>query len=192
MRRNDDTEIPSALATSKARNHSPANPRTTRHDACSRISRDAPTRLRICPVECRARRNAQGVQERGGRYPELPTESQNRNGKLAAGQVSKRFHDLAAAAGLRQTRLHDLRHGWASLLLASGTDIALVSKLLGHSSIGITSDTYSHLLEGVGRDAAQRASALVPRTRSTVCDQSVTNQPAGDADAAGLVRSYVR
>jgi site-specific recombinase XerD len=55
--------------------------------------------------------------------------------------------------------------------LASGTDIAVVSKLLGHSSIGITVDTYSHLLEGVGRAAAERAYALIPRSRSNEpCD----------------------
>ncbi len=91
---------------------------------------------------------------------------------LVPHRVTVRFTELAAEVGLRPTRLHDLRHGWASLLLASGTDIALVSKLLGHSSIAITADSYSHLLAGVGRDAANRASALVPRTPR---DQSVTN-----------------
>ena len=79
--------------------------------------------------------------------------------------VTKRFAKLAEAAGLRPVRLHDLRHGQASLMLAAGVDLAVVSKRLGHSSIAITSDTYSHLLEGVGRDAAKRAAALVPRNR---------------------------
>jgi integrase len=77
--------------------------------------------------------------------------------------VTRRFPELCAEAGVRKIRLHDLRHGAASLRLASGTDIAVVSKLLGHSSIAITADTYSHLLEGVGRDSAERAMALVPR-----------------------------
>jgi integrase len=95
-------------------------------------------------------------------------------------RVSKRFKKLLREHGLRDIRPHDLRHGRASLLLASGTDIALVSKLMGHSSISLTSDTYSHLLEGVGRAAAERASALVPRKRrgdrpDDSCDQSVTN-----------------
>jgi integrase len=74
---------------------------------------------------------------------------------------------LAKAASVRSVRLHDLRHGAASLRLASGADIAVVSKLLGHSSVSITSDTYSHLLAGVGKAAAERASALVPRTGVT-------------------------
>jgi len=90
-------------------------------------------------------------------------------------RASRAFKRIVKDTGVRSVRLHDLRHGRASLLLASGTDIALVSKLLGHSSLGITVDTYSHLLEGVGRAAAERASALVPRNRPAApCDQSVT------------------
>jgi integrase len=76
--------------------------------------------------------------------------------------VTKRFGELCEQAGVRRVRLHDLRHGAASLRLAAGVDIGLVSKILGHSTIGITADTYSHLLDGVGRDAAERAAALVP------------------------------
>jgi integrase len=80
--------------------------------------------------------------------------------------ISKRFQRLVAAAGLPATRLHDLRHLAASLQLAAGVDIAIVSKRLRHSSIGITSDTYGHLVGTVGRDAAERAAALVPRQAS--------------------------
>ena len=70
---------------------------------------------------------------------------------LPLDHVTKRFRELCEAAGLRPIRLHDLRHGAASLMLAAGVDLALVSKRLGHSSVSITSDIYSHLLEGVGR-----------------------------------------
>ncbi len=88
------------------------------------------------------------------------------------------FQKLREASGARHVRLHDLRHGRASLLMASGTDIAVVSKMLGHSSIAITADTYSHLLEGVGRKAADAADALVPRRQQEdPCDQSVTSPP---------------
>jgi len=90
---------------------------------------------------------------------------------LALDAITKRFRELVKEAGLRPVRLHDLRHGAASLRLAAGTDIAVVSKLLGHSSVAITSDTYSHLLAGVGKAAAEAAAALVPRNRR---DQSVT------------------
>ena len=77
--------------------------------------------------------------------------------------ISKAFVTLCAAAEVRRIRLHDLRHGAASLMLAAGVPIEIVSKRLGHKSIAITMDTYSHLLEGVGRAAAEKASALVPR-----------------------------
>ena len=50
-------------------------------------------------------------------------------------------------------------------MLAAGVPLAVVSKPLGHSSVSITSDTYSDLLEGVGREAAELAAALVPRNR---------------------------
>lgn len=77
--------------------------------------------------------------------------------------VSRQFKLLSQRAGVPVKRLHDLRHGSASLQLAAGVPIAVVSQRLGHSTIALTADTYSHLLEGVGRDAAERAAALVPR-----------------------------
>ena len=77
--------------------------------------------------------------------------------------VTRRFARLVAAAGLRRVRLHDLRHGFASLALAAGVPLAVISKRLGHSSIAITSDTYSHLLEGMGKAAAEQVAGLVRR-----------------------------
>jgi len=77
--------------------------------------------------------------------------------------VTRRFARLVAAAGLRRVRLHDLRHGFASLALAAGVPLAVISKRLGHSSIAITSDTYSHLLEGMGKAAAEQMAGLVRR-----------------------------
>jgi integrase len=88
--------------------------------------------------------------------------------------VTKKFKELAAEAGMPALTLHGLRHTSASLMLAAGVEIGVVSKRFGHSSISITSDTYSHLIGNVSRDAATRAIALVPRNRR---DQSVTNQP---------------
>ncbi|ACY20494.1 integrase family protein [Gordonia bronchialis DSM 43247] len=101
--------------------------------------------------------------------------------------VTAKFHALTDEAGLRRIRLHDLRHGQASLMLAAGVPIAVVSKRLGHSSISITSDTYSHLLDGVGAAAAEAAAGLVPRagrdqkrdhesTSHSERDQSVTTE----------------
>lgn len=70
-----------------------------------------------------------------------------------------------AEAPLRRVRLHDLRHGAASLGIAAGVPIENISKRLGHSSIAVTSDIYGHLLQGVGKQAAEASAALVPRSR---------------------------
>lgn len=60
-------------------------------------------------------------------------------------------------------RLHDLRHGAATLSLAVGTDMKYVSAMLRHSSIGITSDIYAAALPEMARSAAEAAVRLVPR-----------------------------
>jgi integrase len=80
--------------------------------------------------------------------------------------VTRLFDVLRQSAGLPEMTFHGLRHMHASLLLASGADIALVSKRLGHSSIGITADIYMHLISDAGRRAAEGASALVPRVNA--------------------------
>ncbi len=72
---------------------------------------------------------------------------------LRPDRVTKRFRQLATAAGLRPVRLQDLRHGAASLMLAAGVPMAIVSKMLRHSSIGITVDTYGHLSDDTARAA---------------------------------------
>jgi integrase len=51
-------------------------------------------------------------------------------------------------------RLHDLRHVAASLTLANGGSLVDVMRLLGHSSIAVTVDTYGHLVEGRSRELA--------------------------------------
>ncbi len=52
--------------------------------------------------------------------------------------------------------LHTLRHSHGSLLLADGVDLATVSERLGHSSVRVTADIYSHALRGRDQDAARR------------------------------------
>ena len=52
---------------------------------------------------------------------------------------------MTKRVGLRQVRLHDLRHGAASGMLQNGADLLVVSRVLGHSSISVTSSIYAHL-----------------------------------------------
>jgi integrase len=80
---------------------------------------------------------------------------------------TKLFARLTRRHGLPPARLHSLRHLAASLLINSGLDIAAVSKLIGHSSIQVTSDVYGHMFDKAGREAAERAAALVRTAQTT-------------------------
>jgi integrase len=68
--------------------------------------------------------------------------------------TARSFKPLLKRAGLPDIRLHDLRHTCATLMLCEGVHIKLVQELLGHATIAITLDTYSHLLPGMGDEAA--------------------------------------
>jgi len=58
-------------------------------------------------------------------------------------------------------RLHDLRHTWATLALAAGVDVAIVSRRLGHGSPMTTWTTYQHIVPGMQTDAAEKVARLV-------------------------------
>ena len=64
------------------------------------------------------------------------------------------FKQMARQAGLPNLRLHDLRHLHATLLLSEGIHAKVVSDRLGHSSVQITSDLYSHVTPTIQREAA--------------------------------------
>jgi integrase len=64
-------------------------------------------------------------------------------------------------AGVRRIRLHDLRHTHATHALQAGVHPKVVSERLGHSTITITLDTYSHVLPSMQREAAEAVAALV-------------------------------
>ncbi len=74
---------------------------------------------------------------------------------------SGHFQLLVKSAGLPTIRLHDLRHGHASLALAAGVHPKVVSERLGHSSVAFTLDVYSAVIPGLQEDAAERVAALV-------------------------------
>lgn len=58
-------------------------------------------------------------------------------------------------------RLHDLRHTHATVLLSLGTNPKIVSERLGHSSISVTMDTYSHVLPMIQRQAVDQLHAIM-------------------------------
>lgn len=98
---------------------------------------------------------------------------------LHPGKVSDLCERLVAEAGLPPIRLHDLRHGAATLILAAGADVKVVSETLGHSDTRITRDIYQAILEDLVRAAAEAVVQLVPRSRGQRHLQAVPDQSAG-------------
>jgi integrase len=79
------------------------------------------------------------------------------------GWISERFGTLAARAGLPPVRFHDLRHGAASMQLAAGTPMKVVSEMLGHATYAFTADVYTSVSEELAESAATAIAAFVPR-----------------------------
>lgn len=71
------------------------------------------------------------------------------------------FEQLSRDAGLPRIRLHDLRHSYATAALGAGIPAKVVSERLGHASIAITLDTYSHVLPALQEDAASVVASVI-------------------------------
>jgi integrase len=73
---------------------------------------------------------------------------------LDGSSVTRAFQGLLVGAGLPRLRFHDLRHSCATLLLVQGVPARVVMEILGHSSIALTMNTYSHVMPSLKREAA--------------------------------------
>lgn len=74
---------------------------------------------------------------------------------------SEHFERHGKAAGLLKIRVHDVRHTFATLALQAGVPAKVVSETLGHTGVGITLDTYSHIVPGMQEEAAAKVAALI-------------------------------
>ncbi|MFC1970460.1 tyrosine-type recombinase/integrase [Chloroflexota bacterium] len=83
---------------------------------------------------------------------------------LLPDSVSRAWNILAHRTGLKGVRLHDARHTHASLMLKQGVHPKIVQERLGHSSIQITLDVYSHVTPGLQQAAANRFDEIVIST----------------------------
>lgn len=72
---------------------------------------------------------------------------------IGSNVLNQNFHPLLKRAGLPRIRFHDLRHTAATLLLLRSVHPKVVSELLGHSSVSLTLDVYSHVLPDMQREA---------------------------------------
>jgi integrase len=77
------------------------------------------------------------------------------------GTMSARFREVLSRLDISRIRFHDLRHTAASLLLSAGTHPKVVSEMLGHSTIVLTLDTYSHVIPTMHAEAAETMERLL-------------------------------
>lgn len=100
---------------------------------------------------------------------------------LSPANIYKRhFKPLVAAAGLPALRLYDLRHTCATLLLAAGENPKVVSERLGHASITLTLDTYSHVLPDMQDQATAKLESILfgaPHTQRTQAKNEGPKKP---------------
>jgi integrase len=79
----------------------------------------------------------------------------------ATNLIRRSFNPLLVRAGLSRIRFHDLRHSAATFLLGQGVHPKIASEMLGHSSVAITLDTYSHVTAGMQRQAVDALEAVL-------------------------------
>jgi integrase len=91
-----------------------------------------------------------------GRGEPIEIISHKKENYIFQNSIRNIFKRILKKAKIRNMRLHDIRHTYASLLLSNGESPAYVKEQLGHSSIEITVDIYGHLLPSSNREAVNR------------------------------------
>jgi integrase len=76
-------------------------------------------------------------------------------------KIKVEFRRLLLAAGIRSIRLYDLRHTAATLSVAAGVSVKVISDQLGHASISFTLERYSHVLPSIQDEAAAKVERML-------------------------------
>ncbi|GAA2482440.1 site-specific integrase [Streptomyces gobitricini] len=118
----------------------------------------------IAPLRWHRMRQAAAKLRAGEPWDEGGYVLATRNGRpVEPRNVYRSFTRVAKAAGLRVIRLHDARHGCATLLTAAGVAPRVVMEILGHSQISITMDVYTHVVQDTQREAISHMDRLLKR-----------------------------
>jgi integrase len=80
---------------------------------------------------------------------------------LNPANIRRSFNRIIKQADLPKIRFHDLRHTHATLLLAQGVNVKVISERLGHSNIKVTLDTYSHVLPTMQEEVARKLDEIL-------------------------------
>ena len=75
-----------------------------------------------------------------------------------------KFGKLLKKADLPHFRVHDLRHTFATMMLKQEVHAKVVQEILGHSTISVTLDTYSHVLPGIKEESMEKMQAIIGNT----------------------------
>lgn len=79
----------------------------------------------------------------------------------APNYITKRFNEVMKSLPITKIRYHDLRHTYATLALEQGVPLKIVSTFLGHSTIAVTANIYSHVTEPVARQHSEAVASLI-------------------------------
>jgi len=136
----------------------PKTPRSRRQVAITQAAAAALRRHRV-------RQNAERLLA-GDAWTDLDLVFANEVGKPLRGtRVTHTFQAALRRAGLPRLRFHDARHTSATLLLGRGVHPKIASEMLGHASIAITLDLYSHVTPTMQRGAADELDAVLGGVR---------------------------
>jgi integrase len=116
----------------------------------------------IAPLRWQHMRQAALREKAGDGWQESGHVFTTRTGRpIEPRNLYRSFTRVAKSAGLRVIRLHDARHGCATLLTAAGVAPRVVMEILGHSQIAITMNTYTHVVQDTQREAVSHMDRLL-------------------------------
>src|SRR5215203_4175617 len=140
----------------------------TESKAASRRTVDLPART-VEALKCHRKRRVEETLKAGGAYQDNDLVfTGDLGGPIGPEKVTQRaFKPLLKRAGLPEMRFHDLRHTFATLLLARGVHPTYVQRALGHASVKMTLDRYSHWMPSMGRATADAIDAVLALRKSS-------------------------
>ncbi|RII17336.1 Transposase [Streptomyces sp. YIM 130001] len=118
----------------------------------------------VAPLRWQRLRQAEMRAKAGDRWADGDYVFTTRNGRpIEPRNLYRSFTRVASDAGLRVIRLHDARHGCATLLTAAGVPPRVVMEILGHSQIAVTMNVYAHVVQDTQREAIGHLDRLLRR-----------------------------
>ncbi|MFD5508942.1 tyrosine-type recombinase/integrase [Streptomyces sp. NPDC127051] len=118
----------------------------------------------VAPLRWQRIRQATMRETAGAKWEETGYVFTTRTGRpIEPRNVYRSFTRVAKDAGLRVVRLHDARHGTATLLTAAGVPPRVVMEILGHSQIAVTMNVYAHVVQDTQREAIGHMDRLLRR-----------------------------